>query len=158
MIVPFNSYVSLFVSFPFISYVSISISSRACFYWQQMQLFLLICMSLSLSLFPLFLMFLSLSHQGRVSTDDNDCDSFRWKHLQRVHSFMNFIILRGSEQIDKASPWMKQACAASVTRSEALRSEWAVRAVLVDGCSKCPSGPWTHRSQSQNPRWKEKCG
>ena len=72
-IIPVNLYISLFVSCPFISHFSISISSRACSYWQQQsQSFPLICMSLSLSHVPLFLISLSLSHQVRVCTDNNN--------------------------------------------------------------------------------------
>ena len=77
--VPVNLYVSIIFSYPFISHILISISSRVCFYWpQKTWMFPLICMTLSFSHFPLFLTPLSLSHQGCVSTDHKNRECFHW--------------------------------------------------------------------------------
>ena len=47
-------------------------------------------MSLSLSHFPLFLMSLSLSHQGSVSAEDKNRDCFHETRFQHEHIFMNY--------------------------------------------------------------------
>ena len=85
-------------------------------------------MSLSLSLFPLILMSLSLSHQGRVAIGDNNRDHFRLKsRLQYKHEW---ILTWSNEQSDWARLWMERV--SKVSKAERSAAE---RMIVVRGAS-----------------------